>query len=142
MAGAKLSQPGRAPTYWRVECHPKLFHAAFADFKNFFQTKTGIAWDDRLDGTPSIPDPFKYSVPTLGRPLGSLIEGKKHPEQKKIDDAAVKDGDSGVDVDGLIHDSDSDVSGRFDSEHTPKPLPRGRRATSLSYSSSSVSGSS
>jgi len=57
MAGAKLSQPGRAATYCVMNA-PKMFHEAFADFKKFFEKKTKIAWDDRLDGLPQDPMTF------------------------------------------------------------------------------------
>lgn len=132
MVGSKLSQPGRPPSYWREECHPKPFWEAFRDFTKFFEKITGIEWDDRLDGGPSrLHDPFKYIIPVSGRPYGHVSPDKKHPVQRAIELEQEQERerelekqnmmevalsgfiDSGV---GLEHDSESDEEHDSDSD--------------------------
>jgi hypothetical protein len=78
MAGAKLTSPGRPASYWRTECHAKIFRDAYYDFMAFFKKITGIDWDNRLDNIPYDPNKFKYMPPVLGRPVGSLPHEKRH----------------------------------------------------------------
>jgi hypothetical protein len=136
MAGAKLSQTGRQPNYWRLECHPKGFADALKDFTTFFQKQTGIAWEDRVDGLPLDPEKFKYDVPKLGRPIGLLPPGKQLPAEKEDEEMCDAD-DSGI---GLVHDSDSEVSDPYDSENDPLPIRRGSRYVSIEMISSDSSG--
>jgi hypothetical protein len=131
MAGAKLTSPGRHASCWRTECHPKTFWAAFRDFTGWFRNVTGIEWDDRLDGVPQDPERFRYTPPTLGRPVGALPFGKKPPSWEDVD--AKSDGDE-----GLVYDTDSEVEDEYGEEDTNGG--RGeRQASVISISSGPVS---
>jgi hypothetical protein len=143
MVGAKLTSPGRPASYWRTECHPKLFNAAFRDFQNFFYRTTGIAWDDRCDGLPHDENKFKYHAPMLGRPVGALPEGRKPPEFPE--DEVVEGEDEGGDVEmtdvveeGLVYDTDSEVEDKYNSESsTPKSKCSSKSSRSISSDESS-----
>lgn len=131
MAGAKLTSPGRHASYWRSECHPKKFWTAFYDFTGWFKNVTGIAWDDRLDGLPQDPERFRYTPPTLGRPVGALPYGKKPPSWEDDDDKTDED-------EGLVYETDSEVEDEDSGEDTDKD--RGERQVSVvSISSGSIS---
>lgn len=71
----------------------------------WFKNVAGIDWDDRLDGHTQNPEKFRYTAPTLGRPVGALPFGKSPPSWEE-DDAQVDDGD-GDEV--LVYDTDSEV---------------------------------
>jgi len=103
-----------------------MFDEAFADFKKFFEKKTKIAWDDRLDGLPQDPNDFRYDVPKLGRPVGDYPEGKKKPTWESEDDEMHDSSDSGV---GLVYDTDSEAEDGFDGAESPNRGPRGRRSS-------------
>ena len=137
MFGAKLNSPGRHTSWFREKCLPKEFHLAFADFLHFYKKHTGIAWDDRFDGLPQDPNLFKYDPPKLGRPVGLLPPEKKAPSWDDEDEPMSHSGDSGA---GLVYDTDSDVEDVFDSEHSPKPLPVGRRSMPTETLTSSDTG--
>jgi hypothetical protein len=107
MAGAKLTSPGRRPSYWRTECHPKTFFEAYSDFTGWFKNITGIEWDDRLDGLLQDPEKFRYNTPKLGRPVGALPPGKNPPSWR---DNEVKSEE--------VHDTGSEAEDGFGSEHT------------------------
>ncbi|TAQ84637.1 hypothetical protein B7494_g7041 [Chlorociboria aeruginascens] len=97
MFGAKLSSKGKPTAYHRTECRPKLFSAAFKDFRDFFKGRTGIDWDQRLDGLKEKENGFKYTPPGRGRPVGSLPLGWTPPGQSNIEteeDKASVDSDS------------------------------------------------
>lgn len=73
MTGAKLTSPGRKPSFWRDECHPKRFWDAFHDFQDWFKNVTGREWNDRLNlSIPYDPQKFRYAAPTYGRPVGAI----------------------------------------------------------------------
>lgn len=139
MVGAKLSRgPGRPISYWRDECHPKIFKDAFNDFKGFFFKKTGINWDDRCDGLPHDPSNFFYIAPTLGRPVGLLPVGKSPPAFPKDDEPKSDDTEMAVIPEGLIYDTDSEVE-EDSSTTTDSPDPSAvlRSRTPISISSDS-----
>ncbi|KUJ15392.1 uncharacterized protein LY89DRAFT_111738 [Mollisia scopiformis] len=106
MCGAKLSRSNRPCTYYREACHAMEFRDAFKHFQHFFKTKTGVAWDDRLE--KRIPTPiganavlpgtgqlvernFIYAPPVRGRPVGLLPAGYIRPEDRVV---PVETGDS------------------------------------------------
>src|SRR3978361_464293 len=101
MCGAKLHRTRRPLTYYREECHAKIFCEAFQNFKHFFKSKTGIHWDQRLDGLPADPEKFKYNAPTEGRPVGLLPFEWEPP--KREENEMTNDSD-----DGLVYDTDSE----------------------------------
>ena len=77
MCGAKYTpRPRASPVFYRDTCVPKLFDAAFADFKRLFEKKTGRSWDARCDGKRNgkgeEEEYFRYSVPDGGKPVGVL----------------------------------------------------------------------
>ncbi|KAM0139622.1 hypothetical protein ACHAO1_002996 [Botrytis cinerea] len=84
MAGAKLTTAYQSPSYLREDCRPKIFLAAFSDFKTIFKSKTGIEWDDRYEPLPENhpKDLFRFQRPTLGRPMGQLLSWRKAPSWK------------------------------------------------------------
>ena len=95
MAGAKLTSPGRPASYWRTECHPKVFRDAYRDFIGWFKHVTGIEWDNRLDNLPFDPDKFRYTPPDPSRPVGSLPYEKRHLLLERMGDNK-KDGKGDV----------------------------------------------
>jgi hypothetical protein len=96
------------------------FPDAFRNFQKFFRARTGIGWDDRLEGI-KLEDPmyFRYIPPILGRPVGSLPFGYVRPEFRVQDDAE-KDGDVVYDTDSKVGDSDDE--GTAGSEATSATL--------------------
>lgn len=52
MVGAKFSRIHKKPSLWRNYCHPMTFCEAFKHFQHFFQEKTGVHWDMRLEPLP------------------------------------------------------------------------------------------
>ena len=120
MAGAKLTSPGRKPSFWRTECHPKRFWEAYGDFTRWFKNVTGREWDDRLDKTPHDPKKFRYAAPTLGRPAGALPPGKLPPGWSDDEGDDKGDGDE-----GLVYDTDSEVEDEHDG------MERGERDVSI-----------
>jgi hypothetical protein len=115
------------------ECRPMHFADAFSHFKAWFFDKTGIAWDDRLDGLPSIStsiptlnrtptsnptsisDRFRYMPPSAGRPVGVLPPEKEEEYRARLRrelKASAGDAESDASVDSgvaLVWDSDSEV---------------------------------
>jgi hypothetical protein len=91
MCGAKFTRRGIPTNFWREECHPMHFAEAFRHFQKFFHDRTGINWDDRLEGI-KLEDPiyFRYTPPNLGRAVGVLPYGYIRPELR-IQDLGIKD---------------------------------------------------
>ncbi|RDW68403.1 hypothetical protein BP5796_09060 [Coleophoma crateriformis] len=114
MCGAMLSRPHRPNIYYREDCHPKYFHEAFADFKKFFERKTGVAWDDRLEGKKAGDDKFVWTPPPLGRPVGLLPEGYIRPRYREENRSATKSSAEENSDEGLIYDTESEVGGSDD----------------------------
>ncbi|KAH6673136.1 hypothetical protein B0J14DRAFT_667985, partial [Halenospora varia] len=120
MTGAKFSRSHRPLAYYRDTCIPKDFPSAFADFKHFFQLKTGIEWDARLEPVNTkAPEPFTYKPPVLGRPVGVLPWGYVRPEMcegekvveegKRVGEDVVYDTDSEVDEEEEVEDGEETV---------------------------------
>ena len=124
MAGAKLTSPGRKPSFWRTECHPKRFWEAYGDFVGWFKNVTGREWDDRLDSAPHDPKKFRYAAPTLGRPVGALPPGKLPPGWGDDEDNGKGEGDG-----GLVYDTDSEVEDEGEDEDDG--MERGQREVSI-----------
>jgi hypothetical protein len=95
------------------------FSQAIFHFKDFFHKKTGILWDQRLEGIKMGEDYFVYTPPMLGRPVGWVCEGyvrpelriRKHPESECEKITTV--GDSSEEVEEreckMVYDTDSEV---------------------------------
>jgi hypothetical protein len=55
------------------------FEDAFKAFRGFFEFKTGLAWEQRLQNTKKVGSNieggqwFRYEPPILGRPRGALL---------------------------------------------------------------------
>lgn len=116
MAGAKLTSPGRKPSFWRDECHPKRFWDAFRDFQGWFKNVTGREWDDRLNQSiPYDSQKFRYAVPTYGRPVGAIPVEKlplgwfDYNDNENEDDGKNGEGKEESEEDGqLAYDTDSE----------------------------------
>lgn len=117
MAGAKLTSPGRKPSFWRTECHPKRFWDAYGDFKGWFKNITGRDWDDRLQNIPYDPQKFRYAAPKFGRPVGALPPEKLPPEwlieENKEEETGGPTGDTALDDDGKSGRKIPPPQGRF-----------------------------
>lgn len=85
MTGAKLSRSHRPISYYREDCHPKIYPEAMENFKHFFKDKAKISWEERLEGI-KVNDPtrFVYIPPVAGRPVGLLPFGYIRPEERPI----------------------------------------------------------
>jgi hypothetical protein len=83
MVGAKYQKGGEKAKLHREMCFPKEFHNAFVDFKKLFKKKTGIEWDQRLDGLHTAEEAFKYTPPDGGKPRGVLPAGWTSPKWEK-----------------------------------------------------------
>jgi hypothetical protein len=96
------------------------FPDAFRNFQKFFRARTGIDWDERLEGI-KLEDPmyFRYIPPVLGRPCGAVKWGYVRPELRVPDDAE-KDADVVYDTDSEVGDSDDE--GTAGSETTSATL--------------------
>jgi hypothetical protein len=75
MVGAKYQKGGEKARFHREMCFPKEFYNAFVDFKRLFKKKTGIEWDQRLDGLHTTEEAFKYTPPDGGKPQGVMPAG-------------------------------------------------------------------
>lgn len=111
MCGAKLSRQYRPTSFYRDVCRPKTFPEAFHDFKHFFQDKTQISWDDRLEGIRKN-GTFVYTPPVLGRPVGDVKSGYIRPEWR------YKEAEVEYDTDSEVGDDDEDASENSDGEAT------------------------
>jgi hypothetical protein len=113
MTGAKLSRSHRPVTYYREYCHPMDFRHAFNWFCYFFAKKTGIDWDQRLEGIKMPDNFFVYTPPVLGRPVGALPDGYKRPESriKEVEEDEEKE---------VVYDTDSEAE-YSDSEEDSAP---------------------
>jgi hypothetical protein len=96
------------------------FAEAFRNFKKFFRARTGIDWDDRLEGI-RLEDLmyFRYIPPILGRPCGATPWGYVRPELRVQEDAE-KEVDVVYDTDSEVGDSDDE--GTANSEATSATL--------------------
>jgi hypothetical protein len=95
------------------------FSQAFSHFKDFFYKKTGIHWDQRLEGIKMGEEFFVYTPPVLGRPVGWVREGYVRPELRVRELTEVEsentntEGESGEDGEErereVVYDTDSEV---------------------------------
>lgn len=127
MTGAKLSRQYRPTSFYRDVCRPKVFHEAFRDFKHFFQDKTQIAWDERLEGIKK-DGAFVYTPPILGRPVGVVPSGYVRPEWRQQQE------DVEYDTDSEVEDDDDD-----DDDDDENSATDGKRGTATSGSGSATS---
>lgn len=81
MLGARFNRPGHATRFIKEFMVPTTFDVAFKQFKHFFKTKTGIEWDQRLDGVKSEKeDAFVYMPPSKDEPRGVMPLFWKEPQ--------------------------------------------------------------
>ncbi|KAE9366098.1 hypothetical protein N431DRAFT_419130 [Stipitochalara longipes BDJ] len=124
MFGAMLSRSHRKPSYVHEHCKPTNFAEAFYWFKHFFNKKTGIYWDQRLEGIKMGDEFFVYTPPVLGRPVGYVAEGYVRPELRvqelseesgegETTEAESEGTEKGEEV---VYDTDSEVEDGDDSE--------------------------
>jgi hypothetical protein len=118
MTGCILSRSHRQTTYYREHCHPMPFAEAFFYFKDFFRKKTGIEWDNRLEGIKMPEDYFVYTPPILGRPVGFVCDGYVRPELRvkqsiegdSSEEVHSGEGESGSEKEAeVVYDTDSEV---------------------------------
>ncbi|KAL3428225.1 hypothetical protein PVAG01_01734 [Phlyctema vagabunda] len=137
MCAAKFSRPSRENIWYELDPQtgrsviPTQFSVAWANFKFLFQNKTGVEWDDRLEGK-WLEDKFVYAPPKLGRPVGALPYGYVRPEEREMggererpvkqEDVTDSSGDA-----GLLYETDSEVDDSDDVIIT-KVVPRKRPA--------------
>lgn len=77
MVGAKFSRIHKKPSLWRNYCHPMTFCDASKHFQRFFQEKTGVHWDMRLE-----PHPDKRKLLALPVPKK---RGKKGAQEEVLE---------------------------------------------------------
>jgi hypothetical protein len=118
MTGCILSRSHRQTTYYREHCHPMPFAEAFFYFKDFFRKKTGIEWDNRLEGIKMPEHYFVYTPPILGRPVGFVCDGYVRPELRvkqsiegdSSEEVHSGEGESGSEREAeVVYDTDSEV---------------------------------
>ena len=80
MVGARFNRPGHATLFIKEYMIPATFDVAFKQFKKFFRIKTGIEWDQRLDGMEPNEDAFVYVPPSKSEPRGVMPMGWKEPQ--------------------------------------------------------------
>jgi hypothetical protein len=95
------------------------FSQAFFHFKDFFYKKTGIHWDQRLEGIKMGEEFFVYTPPVLGRPVGWVCEGYVRPElrvreltegKSEKTNTEGESGEDGEEREGeVVYDTDSEV---------------------------------
>jgi len=114
------------------------FDQAFHHFKYFFHDKTGIEWDQRLEGIKMPDHCFVYTPPALGRPVGAVPKGYVRPELREVDKEG---GDEGSGKEGgegdVVYDTDSEVDDP-ESEEDSNTIPTGStgsRAPSSEFNS-------
>lgn len=83
MVGARFNRPGHATLFIKEFMVPATFDIAFKQFRKFFKIKTGIDWDQRLDGLKSNEEAFVYVPPPKGEPRGVMPIGWKEPQSQK-----------------------------------------------------------
>jgi hypothetical protein len=133
MTGAMLSRSHRAVTYYREHCYAMPFSQAFYYFKHFFRQKTGINWDQRLEGIKMSDEYFVYTPPILGRPVGFVCAGYVRPElrvRELTEGESEETGDEGdSEREGeVVYDTDSEV-GDEDSEEDGRTITISSRST-------------
>lgn len=93
------------------------FREAFFHFENFFRKKTGIDWDNRLEGIKMSDEYFVYTPPILGRPVGYVYPGYQRPELRVREMTEGESGESALESesaeegegDGVVYDTDSEA---------------------------------
>lgn len=114
MWGAKYSRSYRRLVLYKEECYPMLFSRAFQRFRTFFQEKTGIDWDRRLEKNPKTnPDHFVYTPPVVGWPIGLVPWGYIRPELRE-DEEPTSGSETSAQEDHE-YDTDSEVEDEDDS---------------------------
>jgi hypothetical protein len=117
MFGAMLSRPQRKAIHVLDHCKPMSFAEAFYWFKYFFHKKTGVCWDQRLEGVKMGEEYFVYTPPVLGRPVGYVAEGYVRPElrireiSEESGEGETTEAESDVTAEGgeVVYDTDSEV---------------------------------
>jgi hypothetical protein len=86
-----------------------LFSQAFDIFRAFFQEKTGVPWDMRLEKRSKVSEElFTYTPPILGRPIGIVPWGYIRPELREPEESDSPKSASEVE-EAVEYDTDSEV---------------------------------
>jgi hypothetical protein len=87
-----------------------LFSQAFDIFRAFFQEKTGVPWDFRLEKRSKISEElFTYTPPVLGRPIGIVPWGYIRPELREFDESDSPKSATDAEEEAVEYDTDSEV---------------------------------
>lgn len=97
-----------------------IFAHAWNHFKNFFYVKTGIEWDQRLEGIKMPDTYFVYTPPTGGRPIGLLPYGYILPEHR-IKEISEED--------DVVYDTDSEAEESSTEEGSTSRRKQARRTS-------------
>jgi hypothetical protein len=121
-----------------------VFSQAFHCFKVFFHKKTGIEWDQRLEGIKMPEDDFVYTPPALGRPVGNIPTGYVRPELREDQKERGEERSGESEDEEVVYDTDSEVEDS-DSEEDTNTIPTrftvSRAASEFGFSGSEGAGS-